>query len=487
MKKNSIKLNIIYQMAYEILVLILPLITSPYISRVLGVENIGIYSFTYSIATYFGLFALLGVKNHGNREISKCRDNQELLNKRFTSIYSVQLIFSIIVLILYLIYCFLFTRDFFVYSCIQIIYIFSCMIDIDWLYCGLEKFKISVIRSSFIKISCFVLIFVFVRTNSDLWKYCCIMSGSFLFSQIILWMNLKKYVRFCKVSIKNIIDDLKPMLVLFIPVVAVSLYNIMDKIMLGIISTKLELGFYENSEKIIFCAKTVIIAFGTVMLPRMSKLSADGDKKTMEKYINISIEFVMCIGFAIAFGISAVASKFSVVFWGDAFEACGYILAFLCVSIPFSAFANVIRTQFLIPNNRDKSYIISVIMGAIANLVVNLLLIYRYNAIGAAIGTIAAEVIVWTIQCFSVKNSIDIKKLIKKTVPFFIFGLMMFIVVKYMDMKLEISISNLLVEIFLGMFMYCFLTGVYFIWSKNIIYIQLKAKAVSLYKERRIR
>lgn len=466
--KSNLKKNFIYQMFYEVLVLILPLITSPYISRVLGVEKIGMFSYTYSIATYFGMLAMIGVKNHGNREISKLRDNKEKMSFKFWNIFAVQILFSTISIIVYLSYLTISKNK--LLSIINLLYIISCMIDIDWLFCGLEKFKVTVFRSSFIKIVSFISIFIFIKSPDDLWKYCLIMSGSSFLSQAILWFNIPKYVSKSKLSFKEIKINTKPMLFLFIPVIAVSLYNIMDKIMLGFFCNKKYLGYYENSEKILFCAKTVITSIGTVMMPRMAKLVADKNTVKLNNYMIKSIEIVMCLAFSLSFGISAVSHLFSIYFWGDSFAACSYVLKLLCIAVPFTAFANVIRTQYLIPNNLDKQYIVSVVCGAAINLLLNSLLIIKLNVVGACIGTIAAEIVVCLIQCFYVKNQINVFSYFKKSIPYFFFGIIMFIISYCIEKVFNPSVLILLMQIGMGFLVYCILILLWGNYNENSIF-----------------
>lgn len=302
-KSVSLKLNIAYQMFYEVLVLCLPLITSPYISRVLGAENLGIYSYTYSIATYFGMFAVLGVKNHGNREIAKSRSDQDKINHTFSNIYTVQFIASILVLVVYFIYALFVASEYTVFFLIQGLYVVSCLLDISWFFIGLEQIKLTVIRSAVIKIISFVATFAFVCDASDLWKYCLIVALSAFLSQAALWTYFARYAKLVKPNREEVKKQFKPMLILFIPVIAVSIYNVMDKIMVGSMSTKSQLGYYENSEKIINCTKTVMTSFGTVMMPRMSRLAAEKNVQQSKRYMRLSIEAVMFIAFALAFGI----------------------------------------------------------------------------------------------------------------------------------------------------------------------------------------
>jgi len=247
---ESIKKNFIYNILYQILIIILPLITAPYISRTLGANAVGIYSYTNSIAYYFLLVAMLGIGNHGNRSVASVRDNQEKLNETFSSIFSLQFITFSISILTYILYVLFISKDNQLISFIQLIYIASGLFDISWLFFGLEKFKITVTRNTLIKIGTVVCMFIFVHSPEDLWKYTIIMSGGTFISQIYLWGYVKKYVKFKWVGFKRIFSNLKPVLILFIPVLAYSIYKVMDKIMLGNMSGYAEVGFYNNAEKI---------------------------------------------------------------------------------------------------------------------------------------------------------------------------------------------------------------------------------------------
>lgn len=467
MKKTNVKINIIYKMLYEVLALSLPLVTSPYISRIFGAENLGIYSYTYSIATYFGMVAILGVKNYGNREIAKNRNSQEKINQTFSNIYALQLLVSLLIFIIYLIYVTTCSHEYKIYFLIQAIYVISCLLDINWFFFGMEQFKLTVARSTVIKLTSFIAVFALIHNASDLWKYSLIMSGSALISQIILWINIKKYAKIIKPDLRNVFQHFKPMMILFIPVVAVSLYNVMDKIMVGSLSTKTQLGFYENSEKIINCVKKVITSFGTVMMPKMSRLVAENNTKQSSRYMELSIDAVMCIAFALAFGIACVSKMFTPIYWGNEFVPCSILLNGLAVSIPFSALANVIRTQYLIPNSMDKAYTAAVVTGAIINIVVNFLLIPSMGAMGAVIGTIFAEGLVCIIQCFFIYKKINLKRYLFKSFPFLIFGLVMYFIVIFFNKYMSITIMDLLIEIFIGAVVYFILSLIYFIWTKN--------------------
>lgn len=467
---SSVKKNFVYNILYQLLVILLPLITAPYISRTLGAKAVGIYSYINSIAYYFLLFAMLGISNHGNRSIASTRDNKEKMNKCFWEIYSIQFITYIVAIISYILYIILFVSENKLIFFIQLIYVVSGLFDISWLFFGLEKFKITVLRNTIIKIFTLICIFIFVKTPDDLWKYTLIFSlGTFL-SQFYLWFNIKDYIHFEKVKLNNVKKHIKSILVLFIPVIAYSIYKVMDKIMIGAMSSYEQVGFYQNSEKIISIPMGVITALGTVMLPRMSNIIAKGENDVAKRYIGISIKLVTIVGSAIAFGIIGASEVFAPVYFGEEFTACSTVMALLAVTVFAMSWANVVRTQYLIPQHNDKVYISSTIVGALINLLVNLLLIPKYGANGAAVGTIFAEFTVMLVQVIYTSKKIPIIKNIISSVPYLIFGLIMMIIVYYEGILLNKNVITLAIQILTGGIVYCILSLTYMFIRKDEFY-----------------
>ena len=451
---SSPKKNFIYNTIYQIFIMIIPLITAPYLARVVGADGVGTYSYTYSIVYYFMLLTHLGVTNYGNRSIAKVRDDKEKLSKTFWSIYLLQLIMGTIMLIAYIVYMTFFNIEYKLIATIQTLFIISAMLDINWFFFGMEEFKKTITRNTIIKIGTVVLIFILVKSSSDLWKYTLIMSSMTVLGQLILWNFIRKKVCFHKVSIKDIMKHIKPNLILFIPVIAVSLYKIMDKVMLGSIANVTEVGLYENAEKIINIPLSLITALGTVMLPRVSNLIAKGSIDKVNEYISKSIKFVMFLSFAMCFGLIAVGYNFAPLYFGKSFQKTGVLIMMLATTLPFLSFANVIRTQYLIPKEKDKIYITSVCLGAIVNLFVNFLLIPKYQSIGACIGTILAEFMVMFYQTISIKKELNISKYLKDILPFLLKTLIMFICVyslNYLNMN---SIVRLIIQCLTGCIIY---------------------------------
>ena len=465
---SSIKKNYIYNMLYNCLILVLPLITAPYLARVVGTIGVGIYSYTFSIAQYFVLFSMLGLTNYGNRMIAKSKKNKDELSENFWSIFYMQLMTTFISFTIFLCFLFLNNSEYKTIFIIQALYVFSSFLDINWFFFGMEKFKLTVTRNFLIKILSTILIFIFVKSYNDLWIYTLIISLSTLISHLALWPFVKKEVNYCKFDYKKVKKHFKKNLILFIPVVAVSLYNIMDKIMLGLISSKVEVGLYENAEKIINVPTTIINALGIVMLPKISNLLSLGNEETVSKYLNKSLTFVSFLAFPIFWGTVAISEKFVIIFYGQEFEKTGILIEILAIIIIFKTYANVIRTQYLIPSEKDNIYIKSVILGAVINLTMNFLFIYKFQSIGACIGTIAAEFIVMIYQFLHSKNIIDYQKLVITSLPFCAKGIIMFILIKCIDLIELNYIYICTIQVILGVMIYAALNYKYILSSVDI-------------------
>lgn len=419
---NSIKKNLFYNSSYQILQIIIPLITTPYLTRVLGASGLGDYSYYYTIAAYFVLFIMLGLNNYGNREIAKVRDDRQELSKNFWNIYAMQLIMGILVSVLYLVFVALFAREKII-SIILMFYVISGILDINWFYFGLEQFKLITIRNTIIKLLTTICIFMFVKSNQDLYIYTLIMAAGMLLSQVVLWLQIFKYISFVFPTPKEIVKHIKPNCVLFITVIAVSVFKLMDKIMLGFMSSTAQVGYYEAAEKIILIPTALITSLGTVMLPRMSNLGTDlAEGKNL---IKKSLFIAMMLSSVLSFGIMGVASVFVPLFYGPGFDVCTYLYYILLPSCLFLAFANVIRTQYLLPSRMDRPYVVSAVLGAVINFTVNYALIPFYGAVGAALATTLSEMVVCFVQVWAVKDKLPIKSYFAMVLPGILLGAFM--------------------------------------------------------------
>ncbi len=449
---KQVSKNLIYNIIYQLFIFIIPLISTPYISRILGVNNIGIYAYTYSIISYFMLGAMIGINNHGTRTIAKNSNDKKQISKDFCSIYALQLMLTLVMIIIYIAFTQLVAYDYKNIMIIQTIFLISVALDINWFFFGLENFKITISKNIIIKVFTLILIFIFVKNKNDLWKYTLIMSSGTLISQAYLWIYIKKYIAFTKVKFKDILSHIKPCLILFVPVIAYSIYRIMDKTMIGFFSNTIELGNYESAEKIINIPISFITAFGTVMLPHMSK-----EKNNSSNFNNTLLKsFNLCLCFSIpmAFGLFMISNDITTIFFGNEFIKTSIIIKSLSTTIIFSSIANVIRTNYLIPNEKDNIYVKSTICGAIINLITNLILIPKYGAYGACVGTIFAEFFVMLYQILKTYKEINYHKILQFILSYSFNSIIMCISIIIINLIVKNIYIKIILQILLGFILY---------------------------------
>lgn len=413
MSKKSISKNYFYNLFYQILVIVMPLITTPYLSRVLGAEAIGIYSYTLSIVTYFILFGTLGISMYGQREIAYVQDEEKKRSKVFWEVVLLKVIMMTISIAV-----FWFTygsgNQYKIYYRILTIELISQCIDISWFFQGIEEFKKTVIRNSIVKLLFAISIFIFVKSPNDLIKYIIIIACANLLGNLSLWMYVPKYIRKIKIKELQIFKHLKPTIMLFIPQIAIQIYTVLDKTMLGqMIENKAEVGYYEQAQKVVKLLLTIVTSLGTVMVPRMASTFAKGDNEQLKKYMYNSFQFVFSLSFPIMGGIILVSKEFVPIFFGQGYDKVILLINIIVPIILFIGLSSIIGTQFLLPTKKQKEYTISVIAGAIFNFIFNLIFIKKYESIGASITTVIAELLVTTVQFYFIRNFIEIKKILK--------------------------------------------------------------------------
>ncbi len=450
MEKTSLKKNYLYNLIYQIIILILPIITTPYISRALGATNIGIYSFTVSIVTYFTLFGSLGVSLYGQREIAYVRDDKEKRKKLFLEIVLFRFITLAISMAVFF-FAFALNNEYQIYYRILLLYLLAASFDISWFFQGLEDFKKTVTRNVVVRLLSVLCIFIFVKKPSDLAKYLLIYSLADLLGNLSLWFYLPKYFKGTPVKHINLKRHMIPIVMLFIPQIAIKLYNTIDKTMLGyIIHDKSELGNYEEANKLINVLFTIVSSLGIVMVPRIANVFASGDTKKLNEYIMKSFRFVFFLAFPITLGIITVSKEFVPIFLGDGYEKCYLIVNILAPIILLCGITNVIGTQYLLPTKRQKEYTISILVGLVFNVAFNAILIPKFGAYGAALMTTFAQTIVMIIQCVYIKSNINIRKAFKEGINYAIAGSIMFIVCIIVGLFIHSALLSIILKVALG-------------------------------------
>lgn len=453
-KKKSVMKNYIYNMLYEILAIIIPLITTPYLSRILGAENIGIYSYTISITTYFILFGSLGIAMYGKREIAYVQNDIKERTKTFFEIFLLRCItLSISLFLFYVSFCK--NGDYHVYYSILSMEIIANIIDISWFFQGMEEFKKTVIRNTIVKIISVICIFLFIKSASDLYKYFIIYTISTFIGNITLWLYIPNFIEKVKIKSLNLKKHIKPTVVLFIPQIATQVYTVLDKTMIGtIIENKIEVGYYEQAQKIIKLLLTIATSLGSVMMPRIAATYAKGDQKKVNEYMNKSFSFITMITIPLAFGICSISYKFVPIFFGRGYEKVSPILCVISPIIVLIGLSNVTGTQYLLPTKQQKKYTFSVIIGAIINFILNLILIKKYKSIGASFATVIAELSVTITQFILIRKEINIKKVFKMSYKYLLASISIFIISSVIGLLIKNNLISLALQILISSIVY---------------------------------
>ncbi|MFO9711844.1 flippase (plasmid) [Lacticaseibacillus rhamnosus] len=446
--------NYLYNASYQILNMVLPLITVPYISRVLGAHDVGINEYTNSWVTFFFLMGQMGITLYGNREVAYHRDDLYERSRIFWGVEALQILTISVSFIAYLMAVFLFSTTFKYYFLLQGIWIIATGFDVSWYFMGLENFKVTVVRNTFVRLISIVLIFTVIKDTGDLGKYIAILGGTQLVGNLTLWPYLKDNVVWVKVSKWHPFQHFYPALLLFIPTITTQVYLVLNRLMLGRMSTQVALGNFGQADKIVKFVLAIVTATGTVMLPHVANKFAKGDVKGVRNSLYSSFNFVSAISVPMMFGLMAISTRFAPWFLGADFELAGRIMFLESPIIVLIAWSNVTGTQYLMPVNRVKEYTTSVTIGAVSNVIFNLFLIEGWGANGAAVATVCSEFLVTASQIAMIRGTIKRRKLFREQWKYFLCGFLMYLVVNRICLVINITVANLCLEVVVGMIVY---------------------------------
>jgi O-antigen/teichoic acid export membrane protein len=482
-QKKSIAKNYLFNVVYQVFLLIVPLITTPYLSYVLGAEGIGQYSFSNSLATYFTLVAALGFGYYAQREIANNQGNKKEQSKIFWEILIVRFFSTAISTT---VCCALgwagVYKSYTVLMWWWILQIAASEFDITFLFQGNEEFGKIVGRNLIAKILSIILIFTLVKRPDQVWVYVLCFAGSTLAGNLSLWFYLPKYLSRVCFSELHPWRHLVPTLRLFIPTIAVSIYTVLDKTLIGVIIqdtytvqetqvvdgvetvvevtkrySDLENGYYEQSEKIVKMAMTIITSLGTVMIPRNSTEFANGNQEKVKSNIYFATNFVWILGVPLMLGIAAIAPNVVPWFFGKGFEKCVLLMQLFTPLILIIGFSNVFGLQYLIPTKRDGKFTIAIVSGAITNIILDSIMIYFWWSIGAVIATLVAETVVTSVMMIMIRKEISFKRIIFQSWKYLIAGGAMFACVYVTQHYLSPTILNTFLLILEGIAVYALL------------------------------
>ena len=389
--------NYAYNLSYQLLVIILPIITTPYVTRVFSSEDLGTYGYFNSIVTYFILLATLGVANYGTKEIS---GHLQEIRKNFWGIYTLQLGATFVSILLYALFCLMLPSMQNPVAYILGLSLVSKGIDISWLFQGLEDFRKITVRNITVKLVGVISIFLFVKSANDLYLYVFLLTIFELLGQLSMWLPAREFIGKPHFDMAYARVHLKPVILLFLPQIAISLYVSLDRTMLGALASTKDVGIYDQALKLVNILLTLVTSLGSVMLPRVSNLLSSGDHKAVNKMHQMSFLIYNLVIFPMMAGILIVNADFVQFFLGQDFQDARYAIAIMIFRMFFIGWTNIMGIQILIPHNRNKEFMISTTAPAIISVGLNLLFLPKLGYIGAAIVSVLTEALVWAIQLY---------------------------------------------------------------------------------------
>ena len=457
-KEKGLFRNIFINILYEILLVLSPLITAPYLARVLGSEGIGVYSYTFSLVSYFIMIAALGTYSYATIEISKNRKDMKTVSKIFFEIEILTFISTIVCLLFWWIFS-IFYEDYNFYLFIFSFSIIAVFFDIAWLYAGLEKFHLSLSVNFIFKLLNIILCLTLINSKDDIWLYILIQSLCLLLGNLSMWIFLPKIIVKSKISFINLKSHFKNTIIYFIPTIAATLYTYIDKTLIGIIiEDKKESGFYEEASKLISIVKgAFILGIVHVLSPRMGGLYSENRLLEIKQSIKYTINILLFFCVGACFGLIAVSDLLVTLFFGAGFEPTARILCFLSPLIILLACTKTIGSLYFLPTGNVNKSTFCLIIGTVINIIFNLFLIPTLSTVGAAISTVIAELIILILylkKCENIIKGIDIARVL---IPKMFVGLIMMSILLVLNCSLPRNWIGLFIEVIIGAVIYIIL------------------------------
>lgn len=464
--------NYLYNVGYQVLAIIVPLITSYYVSRVLSPEGVGANAFTNSIIQYFMLLANIGIGYYGNREIAYVRENSQAMAKTFWEIQIVKTIMTILSYLAFITFMFFYQGNQ-LYMWAQSINLIAVAFDISWLYEGIEDFRRTVLRNTFVKIVSMVAIFVFIKSSSDVALYIAILAISTFLGNLTLWPHTFKMLPGVNLASLRPLRHFKPTIAMFIPQIAIQLYVQLNRTMLGLMVDQKASGFYQYSDNLVKLILAFVTATGTVMLPHVANAFAKHDMKKVHEMLYKSFDFVSALAYPMMFGIAGVSLTLAPLYYSAKYAPVGPAMLIESIVILMIGWSNVIGTQYLLPVNRVKDFTTSVTIGAVINIILNFPFISLWGLNGAMWATVLSEVAVTGYQLYVVRKDLDLSLMFQSSWKYLLASGVMFVAVFGMNTHLKASWLWLICEVAVGVVIYAGL--VYFLkapiidQAKNLI------------------
>jgi len=450
MKRKSLSSNFIFNLLYQALLYAVPLLTTPYLSRVLRPEGVGQYAFAQSVVSYFVLIANLGTALYGQRQIAAIFIDAQERTRIFWQIAALRFFTTLTALALYSGLILPQCGNLLLYLAAAL-EILAVAADISWFYQGIERFDVIALPNALCKLVAILCIFLFVRSSQDLVRYVVILCGMVVAGNLLQWLFLPRYLeKRPSISFRETFRHFYPALTLFVAQVAIQIYTVLDKTMIGLITkSDAQNAFYEQSQKLIRVLTVATTFIGPVVASRICSLWREKKIEEAKGLILSSFQAVFCISFPIVAGVCLVSPRFVPIFYGPGYEPIIKLLPMLTLLPLAVGCSNITGIQYLVPTNRENRLTQSVLAGAAVNFLLNFFWIPQYQAFGAAAASVTAETVVTAVQLFFVRRELNIRSILARAPRYLLFCLPMYLIGRLLDNVLPQGIFGLIAMVFI--------------------------------------
>lgn len=446
--------NYLYNFLYQFVVLVTPIITAPYLARVLGSEQLGIYSYVFSFSTVITTISLLGIYSYGNRQMAYLRDERRIMSKEFCEIMGLRYMLALLGVTVYLIIAIL-DREYMVAFLCFMPNAVATLIDCSWIYVGVEDMKPTAMKNLIAKLASVGLIFILVKDEKDIYLYLLIIGVTTLITNIAVYFQLGKYIDYVRPNIRNLKKHFIGSVTLFLPEVASLFYLQVDKVMLKFLTDGTQhVSFYDQAEKIVFIPLTFITVISTTVMPRLANEYKKSNHQEIERLLNYSGIVSLLLAFPMMFGISAISGNFVEWYLGSEFSMSAQVIVILSPIIISNSLIGISATQYFTATNQIKIITQSYAIASLANIVVNAVLIPKMGCCGAAVATVISSYLSLIIQYLRFGKQVNIKPILYAVVKYAGFGLLMFVGISYLSGVTSNKILETCIQVLVGIILY---------------------------------
>ncbi|MBC6135084.1 oligosaccharide flippase family protein [Listeria booriae] len=448
------KKNYLYVLFYQFIIVVTPLFTTPYVSRVLGATNIGIDAYANSVVQIFLVFILLNVGVYGRKQIAEA-ENRHALKTTFAGIYLMQCLCGLLVGSVYVVFVWMvgsYQLIFMIYGLMLLAY----ALDISWFFIGREQVKRIMMRNTVVRLLSIACIFLFVNDASDLWLYVLINSAALLIGQLVTWSALLADLGWIHFSFRMMKKHVGPMLLLsVIPCVSL-LYTAVNKVILGNAAGATEVGYYNQAFKIYTICMGFVSALSTVIVPRMAMHYKKGNQAKFKQFVNFSIRYVSISTIPLTFGLIGIASTFVPLFLGEAFLPAITNVMLFAPCLFLAGVADVLGLQILLITNQSRKYTVSIIIGSVISFVVNVLIVRAWESAGTVASFLVANLVIVVVQLYFARKHYECRYFLKIVAKYTVCSVLMLAAMLGMKTLLagQNDITILIYQVVAGVYTY---------------------------------